>query len=85
MFLSLLGVLLRLFMLAKIMMMRGLMMMMGGSVVISCGLMMMLTCRMLWGLCHGGVPPDRSWKTGRRLQLRYSAASFGGKPATGTS
>jgi hypothetical protein len=58
MFVSRFCVLLRLFVLAEVMMMGGLMMMMGGSVVISCGLMMVLTCRMLWGLCHGGVPPD---------------------------
>ena len=46
------GVFLRLFVLAKIVMMGGLMMMVGGRVVMSGCLMMMLTGRMLWGLCH---------------------------------
>jgi hypothetical protein len=59
MFVSRFGVLLRLFVLAKIMMMGGLMMMMRGRVVTSGGLMMMLTGRMLRGLCHGAVPPNR--------------------------
>ncbi len=54
------GVFLRLLVLAKIVMMRGLMMMVGGGVVMSRGLMMMLTGRMLGGLCHGGFPPNRS-------------------------
>ena len=62
MFVSRVGVLLRLFVLTKIMMVGGLMMM-RGSVVMSGGLMMMLTCRMLRGLCHGVVPPNRSRKT----------------------
>ena len=52
-FVSRFGVLFRLFVLAKIMMMGGLMMMVGGRVVMSSCLMMMLTGRMLWGLCHG--------------------------------
>ena len=60
MFVSRFGVLLRLFVLAKVMMMGGLMMMMGGGVVMSGGLMMMLTGRMLRGLCHGAFPPNRS-------------------------
>ena len=47
MFVSRFGMLLRLFVLAKIMMMRGLVMMMGGSVVMSGRLMMMLARRML--------------------------------------
>ena len=47
------GVLLRLFVLAEIMMMGGLMTMMGGCVVMSGCPMMMLTGRMLRGLCHG--------------------------------
>jgi hypothetical protein len=46
------GVLLRLLVLAKVMMMGGLVMMMGGGVVMSGGLMMMLARRMLRGLCH---------------------------------
>jgi hypothetical protein len=46
------GVLVRLFVLAKIMMMGGLMMMVGGRVVMSGCLMMMLAGRMLWGLWH---------------------------------
>jgi hypothetical protein len=54
------GVFLRLFVLAKIVMMGGLMMMVGGSVVVSRGLMMMLTGWMLGGLCHGAFPPNRS-------------------------
>jgi hypothetical protein len=57
MFVSRFGVLFRLFMLAKIMMMGGLMMMMGGRVVMSGCLMMMLAGRMLWGLCHGVFLP----------------------------
>jgi hypothetical protein len=52
MFVSRFGMPLRVFVLAEVMMMGGLMMMMGGSVVISRGLMMMLTGRMLRGLCH---------------------------------
>ena len=59
-FVSRFGVLLRLLVLAKIMMMGGLMMMMGGGVVMSGGLMMMLAGRMLRGLCHGAFPPNRS-------------------------
>jgi predicted MFS family arabinose efflux permease len=39
------------------MMMGGLMMMVGGRVVMSGRLMMMLTGRMLWGLCHGVFLP----------------------------
>jgi|SRR5208337_1226082 len=57
------GMLLRLFMLAKIVKMGGLMMVMCGRVVVCGGLMMMLTRRML-RLCHGAIPPDRSSKTG---------------------
>jgi hypothetical protein len=75
------GVILRLFVLAKIMMMGGLMMMMGCGVMMSGGLMMMLAGRML-GLCHGAIPPNRSCKTMCR-QLRYGAASLLGNPATG--
>ncbi len=67
MFVSRVGVILRLFVLAKIMMMGGLMMMMGGGVVMSGGLMMMLTGRM-FRLCHSAIPPNRSWKTVCRLQ-----------------
>ena len=79
MFVGRVGVILRLFVLAKIMMMGGLMMMMGCGVMMSGGLMMMLTGRML-GLCHGAIPPNRSMC---RLQLRYGAASLLGNPATG--
>ena len=52
MFVSRFSVILRLFVLAKIMM--------KGS------LMMMLTGRML-RFCHGAIPPNRSWKTDARL------------------
>ena len=52
MFVSRVGVLLPLFVLAEIVMMGGLMMMMCGCVVMSRRLMMMLTGRMLRGLCH---------------------------------
>ena len=52
MFVSRVGVLLRLFVLAEIVMMGGLMMMMGGCVVMSRRLMMVLAGRMLRGLCH---------------------------------
>jgi hypothetical protein len=82
MFVGRVGVILRLFVLAKIMMMGGLMMMMGCGVMMSGGLMMMLTGRML-GLCHGAIPPNRSWKTMCRLQLRYGAASLLGNRAPG--
>ena len=82
MFVGRVGVILRLFVLARIMMMGGLMMMMGCGVMMSGGLMMMLTGRML-GLCHRAIPPDRSWKTMCRLQLRYGAVSLLGNPAPG--
>jgi hypothetical protein len=59
-FVSRFGVLLRLFVLAKIMVVGCLMMMMCGRVVMRGRLMMMLTGRMLLGLCHGAVPPNRS-------------------------
>jgi hypothetical protein len=57
MFVSRVGMLFRVFVLAEVMMMGGLMMMMRGSVMISGGLMMMLTGRMLRGLCHGAFLP----------------------------
>jgi hypothetical protein len=57
MFVSRVGVLFCLFLLAEVMMMGGLMMMMGGSVMISGGPMMMLTGRMLRGVCHGAFLP----------------------------
>jgi hypothetical protein len=57
MFVSRVGVLFRVFVLAEVVMMGGLMMMMRGSVMISGGLMMMLTGRMLRGLCHGAFLP----------------------------
>ena len=62
MFMSRFGVLFRLFVLAKIMMMGRLMMMVGGRVVMSGCLMMMLTGRMLWGLCHGVFLPTSPLK-----------------------
>jgi hypothetical protein len=65
MFVSRFSVLLRLFVLAKIMM-KGSLMMMRGRMVMSGSLMMMLTGRML-RFCHGAIPPDRSWKTDARL------------------
>jgi hypothetical protein len=49
--------LLRLFVLTEIVMMGGLMMM-GGGVLMSGSLMVMLTGRMLRGLCHGAIPPN---------------------------
>jgi hypothetical protein len=82
MFVGRVGVILRLFVLAKIMMMGGLMMMMGCGVMMSGGLMMMLTGRML-GLCHGAIPPDRSWKPMCRLQLRYGRFLFSATPLPG--
>jgi hypothetical protein len=57
MFVSRVGMLFRVFVLAEVVMMGGLMMMMRGSVMISGGLMMMLTGRMLRGLCHGAFLP----------------------------
>ncbi len=75
MFVSSVGVLLRLFVLTKIMMVGGLMMMMSGSVVMSGSLMMMLTCGMLRGLCHGVIPPNRSWKTDAGCSLIFSTLS----------
>ena len=53
-------VFLRLFVLAKIVVVGCLMMMMCGRVVMRGRLMMVLTGRMLLGLCHGAVPPNRS-------------------------
>jgi hypothetical protein len=50
------SVILRLFLLAKIMMKGSLMMMMRRRMVMSGSLMMMLTGRML-GFCHGAIPP----------------------------
>ena len=52
MFVSSVGMLFRLFFLAKLVMMGGLVMMMGGSVMVSGGLKMMLTGRMFGRLCH---------------------------------
>jgi len=68
MFVSRFGVLFRLFVLAKIMMMGGLMMTVGGRVVMSGCLMMMLTGRMLWGLCHGANSSQPVGENGCRLQ-----------------
>src|SRR5271157_5989701 len=59
MFVSRVGVLLPLFVFADIVMMGGLMMMMGGCVVMSRRLMMVLTGRMLRGLCHWPILPTR--------------------------
>jgi hypothetical protein len=70
MFVSRFSVILRLFLLAKIMMKGSLMMMMRRRMVMSGSLMMMLTGRML-RFCHGAIPPNRSWKTDVRLWLGY--------------
>jgi hypothetical protein len=64
MFVSRVCVLLRLFVLAKIVMVCGLMMMMRGCVMIRGGLMMVITRRMLRGLCHGVIPPQPASKNG---------------------
>jgi hypothetical protein len=68
MFMSYVGVLFRLFVFAEIMMMGGLVMMVRRCVVMSGSLVMMLTGRMLWGLCHGAIPPNQS-KRMRWLRL----------------
>ena len=70
MFVSRFRVILRLFLLAKIMMKGSLMMMMRRSMVMSGSLMMMLTGGML-RFCHGAIPPYRSCKTDVRLWLGY--------------
>jgi len=75
MFVGRVGVLLGLFVFAKIMMVGSLMMMMRGSVVMSGGLMMMLACRMLRRLCHGVVPPNRPWKWDAGCSLVFSTLS----------
>ena len=62
MFVSCVGVLLRLFVFAEIMMMGGLVMMMRRCVVLSGSLVMVLTGRMLRGLCHGAIPPNQPSK-----------------------
>jgi hypothetical protein len=62
MFVSGVGVLLRLFVFAEIMMMGGLVMMMRRCMVLSGSLVMVLTGRMLRGLCHGAVPPNQHSK-----------------------
>ena len=62
MFMSCVGVLLRLFVFAEIMMMGGLVMMMRRCVVLSGSLVMVLTGRMLRGLCHGAIPPNQPSK-----------------------
>jgi hypothetical protein len=80
MFVGRFGVLLRLFVLAKIMMMGSLVMMMRGRVVVSGGLMMMLTGRMLWGLCHGAIPPNQSLKTDAGCSLSMGRLSIRGNP-----
>jgi hypothetical protein len=67
MFMSRFGVIFRVFVLAKVMMMRGLMMMMRGGVVISGGLMMMLTGWMPRGLCHGATSSQPILENGCRL------------------
>jgi hypothetical protein len=63
MFVSSLGVLLRLCVLAQIVMMGSLMVMVGGSMVMGGGLMMMLTGRMLRRLCHLALLPNQLVKT----------------------
>jgi hypothetical protein len=70
MFVSRFSVILRLFLLAKIMMKGSLMMMMRRRMVMSGSLMMMLTGGML-RFCHGAIPPYRSCKTDVRLWLGY--------------
>ena len=70
MFVSRFRVILRLFLLAKIMMKGSLMMMMRRRMVMSGSLMMMLTGGML-RFCHGAIPPNRSCKTDVRLWLGY--------------
>ena len=69
MFVSRFSVILRLFVLAKIMMKGSLaMMMMRGRMVMSGSLMMMLTGRMLPDFAMArAIPPNRSWKTDARL------------------
>lgn len=62
MFVSSLGMLLRLVVLAEIMMVGGLVMMVGGGVMVSGGLMVVLTGRMLRRLCHVVVLPNQSAK-----------------------
>jgi hypothetical protein len=68
MFVGRLGVLLRLFVLAEIVMMGGLMMVMGRGMVMSGGLMMMLNGRMLRRLCHAVVPPKPASENDCRLR-----------------
>ena len=70
MFVSRFRVILRLFLLAKIMMKGSLMMMMRRRMVMSGSLMMMLTGGM-FRFCHGAIPPNRSCKTDVRLWLGY--------------
>jgi hypothetical protein len=69
MFVSRFSVILRLFLLAKIMM-KGSLMMMRRRMVMSGSLMMTLTGGML-RFCHGAIPPNRSCKTDVRLWLGY--------------
>ena len=71
MFVSRVGVLLRLFVFSKIVMVCGLMMMMRGCVMIRSGLMMVITRRVLRGLCHGIFLRNRFSKmyAGRRLAI----------------
>jgi hypothetical protein len=62
MFVSCVGVLLRLFVFAEIMMMGGLVMMMRRCVVLCGCLVMVLTGRMLRGLYHCASPPNQPSK-----------------------
>ena len=74
-FVSGVGMFLRLLVLAEIVMVGGLVMVMGGSVMISGGLMMVLTGRMLGGLCHIEFPPQPIRENARRLELPYEITS----------
>jgi hypothetical protein len=65
MFVSGLGMRLRLILLANLVMMGGLMMMVGRSVMKSGGLMMMLNSRMLRRLCHAVFLPNQLANDGR--------------------
>jgi hypothetical protein len=76
MFVSYVGVLLRLFVFAEIMMMGGLVMMMRRCVVLSGSLVMVLTGRMLWGLCHGAIPPNQHSKRMSWLWLGYGVTCY---------
>ena|SRR5664280_1576051 len=75
MFESCVGVFLRLLVFAQIMMMGGLVMMMRRCVVLSGSLVVVLTGRMLRGLCHDAIRPNRR-KTMRWLLPAYRATCY---------